>query len=310
MFPGGSLVKRLVLGAASAVASCTSLVVIFAAPSAAAPSSAAPFSATAPAGAFVNGTRIPAPMAPHPRRVRGKSDTSSSDWSPSTNWSGYAETSTSSGTFTQVTDTFVVPTVIPPEHGTQYVADWVGIGGYGDSTLVQTGIQAVVRTRRHQTALAYDAWTEVLPKPEKPLPLTISAGDTVTATVQETSAGNWRMEVDDLTTGASQGMTVPYDSSGASAEVINERPSVRGALSHLAHTPNITFGPGFYSTASPGAVPVEEPLLDPGANQTLFDIPMTDDSQSKVIATPSTPSSANDGFTVADGATPPSPPTV
>jgi hypothetical protein len=293
------------------VASCSTLVVVVATPSSAAPVSAALFSAPAPTGTVVSGARIPATLAPHPRHVRGTADTSP-NWTPSKNWSGYAETSSSSGTFTQVTDTFVVPTVAPPERGTQYVADWVGIGGYGEPSLVQTGIQAVVRTRRHQTSVAYDAWTEVLPKPEKALPLTISAGDVVTATVQETALNTWLMEVDDLTTGDSQGVTVPYDSSGESAEAINERPSVNGALSHLAQTPNLTFGPGSYSTAAPGAAPVEQPLLDPGVNQnlTLVVIPMTDDSQRRDIATPSAPSSANDGFTVADGATPPAPPTV
>ena len=128
--------------------------------------------------------------------------------------------------------------------------------------------------------------------------------------MQETAVGQWLMEVDDLTTGASQGVTVAYDSSGESAEAINERPSVRGSLSRLAQTPTITFGPGFYSTAAPGAPAVEVPLLAPGANQTLVDIPMTDNTEQRDIATPSAPSAADDGFAVADGATAPSPPTV
>jgi hypothetical protein len=230
------------------------------------------------------------------------------------NWAGYAQVSTTPGTFTQVTDTFVVPTIGASAPGVQYAADWVGIGGYNDATLVQTGIQAFVRTRHHHTTVVYDAWTEHLPQAEKQLTLTISAGDTVTATVQETSAGTWLMEVADATTGKTAGVTVSYSSTGASAEVIHERPCIRAPcntardLAQLAQTQNVTFGPGSYSVAPPGQAPVEQPLL--AATQSLVDIVMTNNNGGQDIATPSAPSSAQDGFTVADGAATPPAPTV
>jgi hypothetical protein len=295
-------VKRLVLCVASAVTSCFCLAAITGGPAVADPAAGATVS---------NGTMIPTSGAPHLHHIRGtvlqKSD----------NWSGYAQVSTSSDTFTEVTDTFVVPTVGPVAKGTQYAADWVGIGGFNDPTLVQTGIQVVAqaKTRTHPSRVLYDAWTEVLPKAEKPLTLTISAGDTVTATVRETSTNMWQMEVDDITTGESaQPPAVPYTSSGLSAEAIHERPCVRAPckavdLAHLAQTPDgVPFGPGFYSVVPPGATPVNEPLLEAVANLTLNDIIMTNNKETKSIATPSGPSTEDDSFIVADGTTPPTPP--
>jgi hypothetical protein len=297
-------VKRLVLCAASALVSCATLSVVTGGTAGA----GAVGSATGLVSmAGENGAMIPTPLAPHTRPIRG---TTMSD-----NWSGYAQVSATENTFTEVTDTFVVPTVDPLSKGTQYAADWVGIGGYNDTTLVQTGIQTVVRTRKHETTVTYDAWTEHLPKPEEPLTnLTISAGDTVTATVKETGTDTWLMEVSDITTGQSQSVTVDYDSSGESAEAIHERPCIKSPchavdLAHLAQTANVTFGPGFYSTSPPGQSPVLQPLLDAWPNLTLNDIIMTNNKQTKPIATPSSPSVSGDGFAVADGTAPPPAPT-
>jgi hypothetical protein len=234
----------------------------------------------------------------------------------STNWAGYAQVATTPGTFTGVTDTFVVPTV-SPEAGTQYVADWVGIGGFVENTLVQDGIQ-VVQKGKH--SVTYDAWTEILPAAEKPLALTIEAGNTVTATVQETAVDTWLMQVTDVTTGLSAQRSVTYVSSGESAEAILERPCIKAPcgkprnLAHLAQTSDVTFAPGSYSLTPPGETPVEQPLLsEPLENTdglTLSMINMFDNRGVQIIASPSAPSAAADGFTVADGSNEPPPPTI
>jgi hypothetical protein len=303
---GGLFVKRLVLWAASAVVSCSTLVAMASGPSSAA-------AGVSP----VNGTLIRSSLPPHVRFRTNRGITLTS----ADNWSGYAQVSSTEGTFTQMTDTFVVPTVETDVHGTQYVADWVGIGGYDDPTLVQTGIQAKVKTQGRHSTVIYDAWTEHLPQAEKPLVLTISAGNTVTATVEETSPNEWSMEVIDDTTGKSAGVSVPYDSSGLSAEAISERPCLWGPcapsdLAHLAQTSNITFDPGFVSDTPTGQTPVERPLLSPAISTnpmttiTVEDIAMTNNSGSKVIAMPSPPDLTNEGFTVTDGANAPPAPTV
>lgn len=228
----------------------------------------------------------------------------------SENWAGYLQSTNTQGTFTQVTDTFVVPTVDTNIKGIQEAADWVGIGGFDtdDKNLVQAGIES---DNVHGTA-SYTAWTEILPQSERPLHMTILPGDTVTVTVQEIAQNRWLMEVED----GSQigGRTVHYRSSGLSAEAIHERPCVRvrctkaNDFATLAQTSNVTFVPGFFSVSPPGQVPVETPLLVPG----MFGGPAAVFMQgpnSYDDAAPSLPDTENDGFTVGDDTMPPPPTT-
>lgn len=222
----------------------------------------------------------------------------------STNWSGYAQ-DTSGKTYTDVVDTWVVPTVTAGATGTQYSADWVGIGGFSDGTLVQAGTEADNVKGKPK----YAAWTEILPKSEKPISgLAIHPGDTITTTVREISAGKWDMTVADLTTGKSGGRTVKYASSGASAEAIHERPEVNGTLATLTGTNNVSFVPGDFSSTAAGSTPVLTPLLRAAKGAKVNQIFMENNAETKVIAAPSVPSPAKDGFTVEDGATSPPPP--
>jgi hypothetical protein len=260
-----------------------------------------------------------------PGRVRIRANTPQSG---SSNWSGYVQVASAPHTFTAVTDTFTVPTVDSSSVGTQFAADWVGIGGYTyygsttnvDGTLVQTGIQTQVRTTKRGTHVVYDAWTEILPQAERPLALTLSPGDTVTATVEETARNRWLMEVDDVTTGATQGRVVSYRSKGLSAEAIHERPCLRAPCSNpshyavLAQTSDVTFDPGYVSIAPVGSPPADQALLG-----TLSGLPANDDVQLNEVvmqenefadlATPSVVNATGDGFTVADGSVPPPAPT-
>jgi hypothetical protein len=258
---------------------------------------------SAAAQATSGGTMIPAPApgsAPH------------ADAQPltgaivnSTNWSGYAQNNgTTTGPFTGAEATFVVPTVSEPHIGKQYSSDWVGVGGYNESTLVQDGIEA----DNHGGTPAYQAWTEILPAASVPLTLTIQPGDRIQAIVRETALDSWTMTVTDLTLGTHAGRTVHYDSHGASAELIMERPEVGDSLASLAKTSKSVFDPGGVTTTAPGPSAVYMPFLAPVTDQTLHEIDMTNSAGTKVIATPSAPDSASDGFTVVDGSVAPKPP--
>ncbi len=300
------MVKRLVLGAASAVISCSSLALI-------AGGTSTVSASLVPAVA--SGTFIPAPGRPHTHTHAARGLVN--QWS--SNWSGYVQSAFNRHIFTAVTDTFVVPTVTSSVAGTQYAADWVGIGGFNDhdGSLVQDGIQAVVTTSDNTTTVSYDAWTEILPHAEKPLKLAISAGDVITATVQETATNRWLMTVDDVTTGKSLGRPVRYRSSGLSAEVIHERPCIAepcsSHLADLAQTPDITFEPGFYSEAPVGLAPVYLGLLGSANDAVLNSVTMeVDDGNQEVtvFATPSPANATQDGFTVADGDVAPPAPTI
>jgi len=259
---------------------------------------------------------MPAPGRAHSHAARGVINTGS------TNWSGYVQVAFNRHIFTGVTDTFVVPTVTSSIAGTQYVADWVGVGGYNDRSLIQDGIQVAVTTTNNVTKVTYDAWTEILPHAEKPLKLVVHAGDMVTATVQETAKKRWLMTVKDVTTSQVGSRSVFYRSSGLSAEAIHERPCIAepcssiSNLADLAQTTDVTFEPGSFSEAPAGSVPTYEPLLcsasDPlcaADDATLYSVAMDGNDGTTVIATPSAPNSAEDGFTMADGDVAPPPPT-
>jgi hypothetical protein len=233
----------------------------------------------------------------------------------SSNWSGYAQ-SAKKGTFTSVTDTWQVPTVSTSEPGQQFSSDWVGIGGFRGSSLVQAGTEA---DNVNGTAV-YDAWTEVLPAAEVQLSMTIHPGDSITTLVRETSPATWLMQVTDNTTSVTQGRTVGYSSSGNSAEAIHEATSIcapRCMVAPLATTTNVSFDPGSYTSA---LQPTPQPLLVPVIEKqrvtrrgiriktgTVYELLMIG-SGGTVIATPSVPNGGADGFTVADGSFAPPPP--
>jgi Peptidase A4 family len=138
----------------------------------------------------------------------------------SRNWAGYTATG---GTFTEVSGTWSVP---------QFAADspagadaiWVGIGGVHGTDLIQAGTQETV-TGRGTTQ--YQAWVETLPQASRPVPLSISAADSVTVSLQEQSSGNWLVSFMNNTTGKSYQVPITYASSRSSAEWIVEAPSAR-----------------------------------------------------------------------------------
>jgi hypothetical protein len=223
------------------------------------------------------------------------------------NWSGWAQ-GAANGTYKSVVDTWTVPTVNTSVSRRQFSSDWVGIGGLTDGTLVQAGTEA---DNRGGTAF-YRAWTEVLPAPEDPLILAVHPGDKITAAVK-LSLGKWHMTVEDVTTGLSAGRAASAASVGsteASAEAIHERPCIADGcatvsdLAKLTQTTDVTFDPGMYGHTAKATKPLMTPL--PGA--TIYQIVMTNNADTAIIASPSNPDRDNDGFTVADGSTSPPPP--
>jgi len=221
------------------------------------------------------------------------------------NWSGYAESATS-GTYTAISGTFTVPTVNVSGTGDQFSSDWLGIGGYSDGTLVQAGIEA----DSVNGSPFYDAWTEVLPAFERPVHLSIHPGDTIAVTIVETSSDHWKLSVADESTGRQATRKVRYQSSGASAEAITERPCLNSCssvadLANLAQSSPETFDLVMAATSRPSRAPVYGPLLASPSGASLEDIAMVDNTGVNVISTASDSDSDNDGFTVLDGGTAP-----
>jgi hypothetical protein len=84
------------------------------------------------------------------RRLRGLVE--------SANWAGYAVTT--NAPYTSASAIWQVPNVTNDgvSSGTEYVLNWVGIGGFADQTLIQLGTEEAVST---SGATAFYAWYEL-----------------------------------------------------------------------------------------------------------------------------------------------------
>lgn len=102
-------------------------------------------------------------------------------------------------------------------------ATWIGIGGVTSGDLIQVGTENTVsNTGQVSTAAFY----ELLPDVSQPVPgVTVTAGDTITASLVEVTTDKWTISITDVTDGQSYTATVAYTSSHSSAEWIEEDPS-------------------------------------------------------------------------------------
>jgi len=234
---------------------------------------------------------------------------SSLGWA-SSNWSGYAETC--SAPYSAVTGNWTVPSVSGPDGS--YSAAWVGIDGFNNSSLIQTGTEQDVGSTG---APAYAAWwtTSAQSFVEQPISAgetgcggagtcgAVNAGDAISATITQsaTVSTSWTITISDTTAGWTFATTVTYTGPGASAEWIVEAPTVGGKIATLANygtdkifddglinataAPNLTYGEGGEMVTGRGPF-------------------------ARVISIPSSPDtdSSHDGFAISYGKTAPSPP--
>jgi hypothetical protein len=182
----------------------------------------------------------------------------SATWS-SSNWSGYAET----GTFTSVSGSWTVPPAAAGAVTTTrgrfgfgggsttawYSAAWLGIDGFNNSNLIQTGTEQDY----YGGAAHYSAWWEILPAAETVISEPVSPGDAMTATItktptqvtvggggffgrgRSTTEYDWIITIADTTRGWTFSTTQAYNGAGTSAEWIVEAPEVNGQIASLAN---------------------------------------------------------------------------
>lgn len=132
------------------------------------------------------------------------------------NWSGAA--ATGSG-FSSVTSTWTEPSVTCNSYN-DLMAPWVGIDGYGSSTVEQTG----VATDCSSGYPVYQAWYEMYPANPVYYSNTVGAGDHFTGTVTR-SGTTYTLTISDTTRGWTKTTTQSLNASNASAEVIIESPT-------------------------------------------------------------------------------------
>ena len=157
-------------------------------------------------------------------------------------WSGYmvaSDVQNRSPVVSSVSASWTVPEVKPSENNT-FSGVWVGIGGYREETLIQTGTEQ----EYFNGELIYYAWYELLPDYVVRIPnLHIRAGDTITASISlvNENTSTWSIEIRDVTRTEQFKKSIVYNSSRLSAEWVVERPKVNGAISTLADFGNVTF---------------------------------------------------------------------
>jgi hypothetical protein len=151
--------------------------------------------------------------------------------------------------------------------------------------LIQTGTEQDVDATG---VPSYSAWWEIVPAPSISISnMTVSPGDHMHASISElvNDADVWNITIQDVTRNESFSTTVPYPSTHATAEWIEETPLEIGTNAGFAALPNLTnpaFSSGTVNGAAVKLTPSEEmQLIDSGGN---------------VIGTPSAPNAAGSGF--------------
>jgi hypothetical protein len=149
----------------------------------------------------------------------GSGNLTSQQYDETSNWAGYA---TTAGVFSGISGSWKVP-VASGSDETAADATWIGIGGISSNDLIQVGTQNIVSP---DGQVSTSAFYELLPDASEDITtLTVNPGDTVSASLSEISTGEWRITLNDTTTGDTFSTTVAYGSSESSAEWIEEDPS-------------------------------------------------------------------------------------
>jgi hypothetical protein len=204
----------------------------------------------------------------------------------SLNWSGYADTGSSSSV-TYVGGSWTVPTLSCPSSGTQYAAIWVGIDGYNSNTVEQTGVLGEC----NNGAASYSAWYEFYPSPSVTITgFTVRPGDTILANVSFAN-GVFTVKIQDGTQYFSTTGTVS-NATRSSAEWIIERPALCFAH-HCSLTTLAPFGSVTFSSATATLNGVT------GSISIFTDVAITmvASSSGPILAEPSSLSSGGSSFT-------------
>jgi hypothetical protein len=133
------------------------------------------------------------------------------------NWSGFVATGSS---YTSVSANWTEPTVTCNSSNDLY-APWVGIDGYGDSSVEQTG----VATDCSSGSPSYQAWYEMYPDAPVYYNDPVSGGDAFTGSVTTDGNGNYTLTIKDTTKGWTETTPGSYQGQNASAEAILESPT-------------------------------------------------------------------------------------
>jgi hypothetical protein len=215
----------------------------------------------------------------------------------SNNWSGYNQGTLEQGgakQFNAIAGDWTVPTASAHKSGeSEYSSTWIGIGGgcvdagcvVGDSTLIQAGTEQDFTGGK----AVYSAWYELIPAPSISVSLPVKAGDVIHSEISESVAGSnvWTILLKNVTTGKSFTTTVPYSSTHATAEWIEETPVVFDSNGNVSVGPLPKLSTVRFNNARTNKV---NAALKASEEMQLVDF------NNKVLETPSAPDPGKDGF--------------
>ncbi|WP_246188024.1 G1 family glutamic endopeptidase [Paenibacillus tengchongensis] len=153
----------------------------------------------------------------------------------SRNWSGYAVTG-AKGSIKRISAEWNVPVVNPSERPT-YSSAWIGIDGFKNGSLIQTGTG-------HESAngsVNYYAWWEILPASETVIPLPVSPGDRMYALIYKLRPGKWVIFLRNFSKGWFFRTVQKYTGPHNSAEWVVEAPLVGGNVAALTRMSTVIF---------------------------------------------------------------------
>ena len=233
------------------------------------------------------------------------SPTAASNPSTSPNWSGYvAETNLNapaSNSVSAVYGTWQVPTVTGPSRGTVDSSVWVGIDGYGGSTVEQTGTEEIVVNGVPTYRAWWEMYSSITKQSEQIITgMTISPGDTITAAVQYIASGSYAgmfmLSINDsshpndsFTTYQQSSQTQNPQAQRSSAEWIVEAPGISGSISSVAN-----FGRVNFSNASAVINGVSGPINSPSWQSTAVNLVQN----TKTVGSTSILANSGESFTV------------
>ncbi|MGC8561222.1 MAG: G1 family glutamic endopeptidase [Phycisphaerae bacterium] len=171
------------------------------------------------------------------------------------NWAGYEAIASGGNAFTYISGGWTVPAVTSGSaSGGSYSSIWVGIDGFNNNTLEQTGTEGdYINGSPH-----YHAWWEMIPAPETVITsMPISPGDRMFASVRYIGGGNFVLSLDDLTTNTTFSTTQSNPSAPRSTvEWIAEDTQVNGVIGAMANYGTAVFNSATASVNGASPVPI------------------------------------------------------
>ncbi|WFR62027.1 G1 family endopeptidase [Paenibacillus amylolyticus] len=195
----------------------------------------------------------------------------------SSNWSGYARKGTVHQ-YRRISAEWTVPYLLPSSRNA-YSSAWIGIDGFENSSLIQTGTG-------HdwiQGKPSYYAWWEILPAAETIIPHPVSPGHRIRAVITRLTRKTWCITLSNLTLGWTFRTIQCYSGPQSSAEWIVEAPTVGSSIASMARLTPVTFSMCRLNGCAPTFRTSQKGIMIQGRS---------------IVSIPGNPNRCKDGFTV------------